>query len=302
MRIRQLEYFVAVADTLHFTRAAKSVGVSQPVLSSQIRALETELGTALLTRTSRHVDLTPAGESFLIDARLILGQVDAAIQKVHKTAQTTLRVGTYTGGMFMEKPIIEACKASWPEVEITLVMLSWGEIGAAVRRGQVDVAFLRLPQDRTFPAHDGLMITRLRLDPRVAIMTEDHPLARRSQVTLRDLTPYPVVAPAGVEAPERDWWMVNPRPDGSVVTHGSTAAGMAELLDLVSISQEIAITTQSVGEAQARPGITHVPVVDADPGAIAVAWNSETAKPSVRRFVQIAKATSAPDSDEAAAE
>lgn len=288
-----MEYFVAVAETLHFTRAAKSVGVSQPVLSSQIQALETELETALFTRTSRNVALTPAGESFLTDIRLVLRQLDAAIGRVHETAETTLRVGTYTSGMSMERPILEACKESWPEVEIALVMLGWGEIGAALRRGLVDVAFLRLPQDGRFPAHDGLMITRLRLDPRVALMVDNHPLAGRRQLTLADLQPYPLVAPGGLGKPERDWWIVNPRPDGSPATYNRTAGGMGELLDLVSISQDIGITTRSVGEAQARPGITFVPLVDVDPAAIAIAWHSAATNPSVRRFVEIAKAATA---------
>jgi DNA-binding transcriptional LysR family regulator len=204
--------------------------------------------------------------------------------------------------MSMERPILEACKERWPDVEVTLVMFGWGEIGAALRRGQVDVAFLRVPPDRTFPAHEGLMISRLRLDPRVAIMAGNHPLAGRRQLTLGELDPYPLVAPAGLGAPERDWWIVNPRPDGSTATYRRTAAGMGELLDLVSITQDIGITTQSAAEAQVRPGIAYVPLIDADPAAIAVAWPSATANPSVRRFIEIAKATSAPDADDAAAE
>lgn len=293
MRIRQLEYFVAVAESLHFTRAAKSVGVSQPVLSSQIQALETELETALFTRTSREVRITPAGESFLADARLILGQLDDAIRRVHRTAQTTLRVGTYTSGMSLERPILEACGEAWPEVEISLVILGWGDIGAALRRGYVDVAFTRLPETHSFPAYDGLMIARLRRDLRVVIVADDHPLARFPQLSLRDLADYPLVAPASLGTPERDWWTVNPRPDGSAARYRRTAGSMAELLDLVSISQEIGITTQSIGEAQARPGISFIPLIDADPAAIALAWDSTTSNQSIGRFIEIAKRAAA---------
>ncbi|MDJ0925198.1 MAG: LysR family transcriptional regulator [Acidimicrobiia bacterium] len=292
MRIRQLEYFVAVAETLHFTRAAKAVGVSQPVLSSQIRALETELDTPLLVRTSRRVELTPAGESFLTDVRLILEQLDAAIHRVKETAETVLRVGTYTSGMYLERPILAACKKAWPTADINLVMLGWGEFGAALRRGHVDVAFLRLPQEGRFPSHDDLMISRLRVDPRVVIMVEDHPLAGRTELTVEDIAPYPLIAPAGLGKPERDWWIMNPRPDGSQATYRRTASGIGELLDLVSITGELGITTRSVGETQARPGITFVPLVDADPAAVAVAWHSASDSPSVRRFVELAKAAS----------
>lgn len=290
MRLRQLEYFVAVAEELHFTRAAATVGVSQPVLSSQIRALETELGVSLLVRTSRKVSLTGPGESFLVDARMILDQVDEAKNRIRRPSGQALRVGTYTsGGMAIERAIIREYEMAWPGSAITLVMLSWGELGRALREGRIDVAFLRTPLNGRFPEHENLLIAGLRRDPRVAVVVRDHPLAQRRELSIDDLTPYDIIFPDGISPVQRDWWIVNPRPDGSAVSHARVAGSVGEMLEAVSLTGNLAITTESVARIQSRPDLTFIPLVDVDPAVISLGWLSATMNPLVDRFLSKAK-------------
>ena len=124
MKLRQLEYFLAVAEELHFTRAAAKVNVSQSVLSRQIQALEAELGTSLLTRTSRDVKLTAAGDTLRVHARRILSEVHEAKSNV-AISGPVLRVATYgTGGTSIERKVINAYRATAASgpVEILIVL------------------------------------------------------------------------------------------------------------------------------------------------------------------------------------
>lgn len=288
MRLRQLEYFVAVAEELHFTRAAARAGVSQPVLSRQISALETELGASLLSRTTREVRLTPIGMSFLAQARLILNQVDQA-KSVAAATGIALRVATYgTGGTALEKSILDSYQETSPEALVAIVILDWGDVAPALHDGRVDVGFVAAPPIGQFSTHADLIVTPLRADPRVVMVRHDHPLAGRRRVSIRDLEPYPVVAP---ECPpdQRDWWIVNPRPGGARAIYNRTAGNIGELLEAIAITGDLTITTEAVAATYMRPDVQSIPIDDVDAAVISVAWNSGSNDPNVRRFVQIAK-------------
>ena len=124
MELRQLRYFVAVAEELHFRRAAARLHISQPPLSQQIRALEDELGFALLVRTRRRVELTPAGEAFLRDARALLGELDGAVATARRidAGQTgRLRINFVGSALFSIVPgTVERFRRSRPAVEFEL--------------------------------------------------------------------------------------------------------------------------------------------------------------------------------------
>jgi DNA-binding transcriptional LysR family regulator len=167
--------------------------------------------------------------------------------------------------------------------------LDWAETGQALREGRIDIGFIRTPPKGPFADHAGLIITRLQLDPRVAAVRRDHALASRRQLSVQQLNPYPIVANRGVSVAARAWWIVNPRPDGSVPTQLRSASSVGELLEAVAMTGDIAITTKSSAEIHLRPDIKYIPLVDIDPAVISLAWDSASSNPSVRRFVEIAR-------------
>ncbi|MEV7128930.1 LysR substrate-binding domain-containing protein [Streptomyces sp. NPDC093260] len=193
MELRQLEYFVAVAEERNFTRAAERVHISQSGVSAQIRRLERELGADLFDRSARTVALTVAGKAALEHARAALAAAGAIGQAVGEV--TDLIRGRLTVGMVIGctvTPLFDALAAfhqAHPGVEITLLEDSSDRLVDQVRTGAVDLALIgasaATPDDL-----DALTIISERL---VAAVPAGHPLAGRRRVTLRDLVAHPIV-------------------------------------------------------------------------------------------------------------
>src|SRR5215218_8294736 len=164
MELRQLEYFAAVARHRHFTRAAEAVYVTQPALSQQVRRLEAELGLALLRRTSRGVELTPAGEDLLARAERILSDVAQARATMDEHAgvlRGTVRVAATTADALQLPEILAAFHREHPGVRLALRHASAAEVLALLRRRAVDIAVLSLGSEST----DGLTVTPLVEEP-----------------------------------------------------------------------------------------------------------------------------------------
>ena len=170
MELRQLRYFVAVAEELHFRRAAARLHISQPPLSQQIAALESELGVTLLARTRRRVALTPAGAAFLREARAILQGVDTAADTARAIGagqEGVLRVSFVGSALLSIVPaIVQGFRAARPRVQIELRERSSTEQLAAVRGGSADIGLLRPPLD---PDHELVSELVLR-EPTVAAL------------------------------------------------------------------------------------------------------------------------------------
>jgi DNA-binding transcriptional LysR family regulator len=187
MELRQLRAFVEVATLLHFGRAAESLHVTQPALSQRIKYLERELKVRLLTRTSRAVRLTPAGEVLLLHARRIVEAEDLALEAVRAHLAGTagrLRIAYYTAGdPMLPTHIVAEFRRRFPEVRVEL---SHGYSVANVqslRSGQIDLAFVRMPMEES----EDIRVTLVGEEPYLLAMPRDHPLARRRTVRLRDL-------------------------------------------------------------------------------------------------------------------
>src|SRR6202522_693311 len=192
IELRHLRYFLAVAETLHFSRAARRLGMAQPPLSQQIKRLEQLLGHALFERTTRGVKLTPAGQLLARRARSTMEKVDedlAQVRRVGRGEEGPLTVGFAGSVMFTELPAaIQNYRRRYPKVELRLRELSTSAQISALLTGTIDLAFLR-DGDRT----DGIDINTLFEERYVAVLPETHSLARKRSLRVRDLRKEPFI-------------------------------------------------------------------------------------------------------------
>jgi DNA-binding transcriptional LysR family regulator len=186
MELRQLEYFVTVAEECHFTRAARRLHVAQSGLSASIRALEVELGAPLFVRSTRQVELTQAGRALLVEARRALGTIDAArdaVAAVQGLLRGTLSVGSIQCLHAVHLPAVLArFHELHPGVEIQLRQAGSGELVDLVRAGRLDLAFVTSGR-----AGDDLHRSTLSSEPLVLACGPDLPFAGRESVRLAEL-------------------------------------------------------------------------------------------------------------------
>lgn len=178
VEFRHLRYFVAVAEERHITRAAERLGIAQPPLSQQIRAIERELNVQLLRRTARGVELTDAGTAFFADARAMLNQLDRTVETTRRTArgeEGRLNVGVTSTSPFhpLVPRAIRAFSEVCPMVSLTLEECLSNELVERLRGERMDVAFIRT----SLPDAEGLVVHPLLEEPMVVALPSRHPLA-----------------------------------------------------------------------------------------------------------------------------
>ncbi|MFC0115442.1 LysR family transcriptional regulator [Kibdelosporangium aridum] len=276
MELRQLEYFVAVAEESHFTRAAKRMHVAQSGLSSAIRSLERELGASLFIRSTRQVELTPAGRALLVEARRALSATDAArdaVAAVQGLIRGNLAVGSLQCVHVVNVPhVLARFHAAHPGVEIQLRQGGSRHLIDQVKAGRLDIALVARPLRPT----DDVLIRPLASEPLVLACGLEHPLANRTEVSLADLSREPFVDF------QPDWGsrdLVD-----SVVGDRRIAFEVNDvhsLLDLVTFGLGVALVPQSfsvktdkaqfVGLAEAVPAWETVVVTSETPSAAATA-------------------------------
>ncbi len=192
MQIRQLEYFVALCETLNFTRTANAFFVSQTAVTQQIKSLEAELGTQLFIRTKRKVELTAAGRLLLEDARSILSSVQSAkrrIQSLSGEVTGNLNVGflrAYEHEGFAHT--LRAFRQIHPEVSISLHPDSIPALNRSLRRGTVDLIFTH-----KYPNADEFSSVEIKQYPLMAVIPHGHPLSSRAYILPDDLKDVPIV-------------------------------------------------------------------------------------------------------------
>ncbi|MBF4998941.1 LysR family transcriptional regulator [Nocardia sp. BSTN01] len=192
VELRHLRYFLAVADELHFGRAAARLHIAQPALTQQIRRLETLLGARLFDRTSRTVALTAAGVVLRERAEALLGHAHrdlAEVSRIGQGGQGTLYLGFVPSVLPLE-PLrgVRAFRDRYPLVEVDLVEGFTSHLMERLANGALDLAIVRDPDPQP-----GTTITPLMTEPFVAVVPDDHPLATRATVTGADLVDHPMV-------------------------------------------------------------------------------------------------------------
>ncbi|MGI1147297.1 LysR substrate-binding domain-containing protein [Pseudomonas aeruginosa] len=181
MELRHLRYFIAVAEELHFGRAAERLGVSQPPLSQQIQALEEEIGARLFERTNRRVELTDAGRLFLDESRQVLAQVDKAVllaRRAHLGELGELKIGFTSSAPFTSTipSSIHAFRKAYPDVHLDLQEMSSRQVLKALLEESLQVGVIR-----PLALPDAVHWVELFREPLVAVLRADHPLAAGSE-------------------------------------------------------------------------------------------------------------------------
>jgi DNA-binding transcriptional LysR family regulator len=244
VELRQLEYFVAVAEESHFTRAAKRMRVAQSGLSASIRALERELGASLFLRNTRQVELTTAGQAFLAEARRALSATDAAreaVSAVQGLLRGNLAVGSLQCLHAVHLPnLLAGFLRAHPGLEIQLRHGGSGDLVEQVRNGHLDVAFV----SGTARIPEGLVADPLAAEPLVLACAPEHSLAVESRISLSRLRDQRFVDfPADWGARDHaDVVLANAGVDRRVALE---VTDVHSLLDLVACGLGVALVPQS---------------------------------------------------------
>lgn len=290
MELRQLRYFIAVAEELHFRRAAARLHISQPPLSQQIARLEQELGCRLLSRTRRRVELTAAGEAFLRDARAMLDELDVAVataRRIEAGQAGLLRVNFVGSALLSIVPgIIQRFRRGRPNVEIELRERSTLEQLRALSGGLVDVGLVRPPID----TDDVLAAEVVMRERTVAAIPSGHPLARRARISLRSLAAEPLVLFPREQAPGFHDLLT-----GRLAATGTSphvvqyAPEMTTIIGLVAAGIGVSPVPASVARL-GLDGVTYRPLTGAPDTELLAVTRASDDSPLVAAFVAEARA------------
>jgi DNA-binding transcriptional LysR family regulator len=292
VEVRELRYFIAVAEELNFTRAAERLGIAQPPLSTAIAKLERKLGVTLLDRTSRRVTLTPAGATLLEQGRAAVEHVGAAVERTRRRGTEPARLTVAVkagGGTDLIRNITQRCAREPGVPPVHLLFGHPGGPAAALRDGAADVAILRSP----FTGR-GLDWDVLLTEPRVAVLPAGHRLARRRRLSRADLADQTMPRWAGETNPaSAAYWTGTDGPGLAAAgatprTAGPQISDMNQLLDVVALGQAVAFVPQSVADRYGAADLVFVPVTDLTSTEVVTAWPEGSRSPAVAAFVRLA--------------
>ena len=276
MESRELEYFVAVAEELHFGRAAERLGMAQPPLSRAIQRLERRLGVPLLERSSRAVALTEAGSVLLAEGRAALDALAAADRRTRRAGARrpgiVLVAKAGASGELLAK-ILDAYASEPGAAEVEVLLCGIAEQEHLLRDGRADVALLHRPYD----SMTGLDYEELRTESQIVVLPAGHPLGRRRSLRMAEATEIP-----GLPAPR---W---PHRDGGYPAGpGPAVRDHTQLLQLIALGRASAVLPESC-RPQLGSDLTSVPVPDAPPVTTVIAWPPQTRSRAIATLVRTA--------------
>lgn len=276
LETRELRYFVAVAEELHFGRAAERLGIAQPPLSRAIRQLERRLGVQLLDRNRRGVALTDAGRVLLREAGTALDAVAAAARRTRRAGdpRRPLVLATKAGASHeLLQQLLDTVEREPGAPPVEVLLCEVGEQARLLRDGQADVALMHRPYDDLagFDSED------LYVEGQVAIVPAGHPLASRDKLTLAEVSHVP-------DLPIARW----PRLDGSYPEGpGPEVRTQSKLAQLVALGKTLLVIPAS-SRAWQWPQHVAVPVVDAPDVTTVLAWPSSSRSLALASLVRSA--------------
>ena len=293
MELRHLRYFVAVAEELHFGRAAKRLCITQQPLSRQIKDLEEELGVELFYRTKRTVRLTEIGQIFLTETRKTLEQAEYAVQLVQQASEGKIgqiTIGFTGSALNVVLPIaVRQFKKYYPQVELTLKRMQTPEQIKALQAGQIDLGLLHPPINE-----DALILETIYQEQLVVALPDTHPLAKDSSVAI------------SLQQLANESFIIFPRHIGSVlydrIINLCQQAGFSPniiqeaipqqtILGLVAAEIGVSLIHSSV-RTLGRSGVVFKDLIEPTPILeTAVAWNPNTTNLILPSFIEITRAT-----------
>jgi DNA-binding transcriptional LysR family regulator len=289
IELRHLRYFAILAQELHFGRAAARLGIAQPPLSQQIRRLESALGTRLLDRTSRRVQLTDAGSAFLVEAERVLAGLETAVEAARRTGRGEsgeLRVAFAATVMFLALPqIIREFRSRYPRVHLDLREMPTGPQLDGLRAGNIEIGFVREP--RPDPALE--MVTVMREPLRIAV-NRSHPLAARPTLAVKDLANEPfVLFPADLAPGLHAQVVALCRAAGFTPRIVEESRELYTSVSLVEAGVGVSILPASVEKLGWR-GVRYraIPSAGAET-RIAAAWRRDRVRPVIEAFMSVVR-------------
>lgn len=288
-----LRSFLALAQEMHFGRAAASQGISAPSLSKQIAKLESMLGEALFERSPREVKLSDTGREFVnVASKAVAALDDTASWALARQSGMTvpLRIGVVGAGLgSYTTPVLAAAHQHLPGVEIHMHRIALTTRYDALVDGRVDLIFgagcpLGLP--------DGVIAPIRIEDPRELVVCSGHRFADRESLTLAETSDETYIRVGGpLFEPILRAWMIDPRPDGTRLRWGPSANESDEVFDLVGAGFGVHLSVQSSRFKHARPELTWVPITDTPPGELQLTAMKRSDNIAVARLIDLAVKT-----------
>ncbi|HAT1612736.1 TPA: LysR family transcriptional regulator [Raoultella planticola] len=289
MELRYLRYFVAVAEARNFTRAARELGISQPPLSQQIQRLEREIGTPLLRRLTRGIELTEAGESFYEDACQILALSDAALEKTKGIARGmngSLALGITSSNAFHPQifALLRQFQLRYPAVTLRQIEGNMAALMSALGEGELDIAFVRLPCESS----KAFNLRIIDVEPMVIALHRDHPLAGEAMLPLAQLhETAPILFPREVAPGLYEQVYNSFLRAGIDMRRASQSSQLSSSLSMVAAGFGFALVPQSMTCIH-YPDVIYRPLsgtpVTTD---VAIAWRRFERSRTVKRFLEM---------------
>ncbi|MFF0623059.1 LysR family transcriptional regulator [Streptomyces sp. NPDC004296] len=276
IELRHFRCFLAIADTLSVTRAAERLHLTQPAVSRTLRQLEDALGVRLVARTTHHLALTPDGLAFRDRAALAVAAFDRALAYGRRTGWP-LRLGhAWSAAGAGTTTLLRRWHEQHPETPLELLRIDDRTAGLA--RGDVDAALLR--GEVSAP---GLVTEELTTEPRVAGLPADDPLARRPSLSLADLATRTIALNTVSGTTFVDLWPPTARPT-STITIGNTDDWIAAITG----GRAVGVTTSATAGMHPHPAMAYVPLTDAPPVPVVIAWRDGPGHPRIPDLVALA--------------
>jgi len=287
MELRHLRYFVAVAEELHFGRAAQRLHIQQPPLSRQIQDLEAELGFSLFERSRRRVELTPAGTALLGRARQVFDALDVAIHDARSASEGEsgrLVVG-YPSSLAYSglTELLRAFHTRFPSVEISLRELPPADQIDGLKSGSLDVGFVRTSLD-----DPTLAAELVRRESLMVVLPNDHRLAKQRSIALKALSEEPFVLFPRARGPAFFDQLMALCGKAGFTPRIVQEAAQLDIVSLVAAGFGISIMPSSMRNFR-RPGLTFRPIVGAPQVELLVVWRHQNLSPALHNFVDLVR-------------
>ena len=290
MELRHLRYFVAVAENLNFTKAAARLHLAQPSLTRQIHNLEEEIGVRLLNRSKSQVALTEEGRSFLVDARRILAlaaESILAVQRLSRGETGQLNIAYLSNSDFELLPeTLGAFRQAFPHVALNLFDMVPAEQFRALEARKIDLGFVGLPPPATTGRLQWESIARHRT---VVVLPVKHPLARKPQVSLRELKTMFFVGLSEKTHPGfRHWLCETCQPEGFTPRILQDAELEPALMTFVAEGLGVSLARERIKKLS-HPGVAFRPLTPPVKSDYCIAWNRDNDSRALQQYIQIVK-------------